>query len=41
MMSFMTGLRGDGNQVDAEAFVDQQSHDTTIAPSGRRERRTG
>ena len=38
---FMAGLPGDGNQVDAEAFVDQKPHDTAMAPRRRRPRRTG
>lgn len=37
---FMAGLPGDGDQVDAEAFVDQKPHDTAMA-SRRRPRRTG
>ena len=41
MVRFMAGLCGDGNQVDAEAFVDQKSHGAAIARSGRRARRTG
>jgi hypothetical protein len=40
MVSFMAGLRGDGNQVDAEAFIDQKSRGSVIVASGRRERWT-
>ena len=39
VMSFMSRLPGDGNQVDGEAFIDQKSHD--IAASLRRDRCTG
>jgi hypothetical protein len=38
---FMAALPGDGHQVDAEAFVDQKPHDTAMASSRRRLRRTG
>ena len=36
---FMAGFPGDGDQVDAEAFVDQKPHDTAMVASRRR--RTG
>jgi hypothetical protein len=38
---FMAGIPGDGDQVDAEAFIDQKSHDTAMVSSLRRPRRTG
>ena len=38
---FMAALPGDGDQVDAEAFVDQEPHDTAMVSSRRRPRRTG
>jgi hypothetical protein len=38
---FMAGFPGDGDQVDAEAFVDQKPHDTAMVSSRRRRRRTG
>ena len=38
---FMAALLGDGDQADAEAFVDQKPHDTAIVSSRRRPRRTG
>ena len=38
---FMAALPGDGDQVHAEAFVDQEPHDTAMASSRRRPRRTG
>ena len=41
VLSVMPRLPGDGNQVDAEAFVDQKPHDTAIASRRRRLRRTG
>ena len=41
VLRFMAGLPGDGDQVEAEAFVDQKSHDTAMASSFRRPRRTG
>jgi hypothetical protein len=41
MLRFMAGLPGDGDQVDAEAFVDQKPHDTAMVSSRRRPRRTG
>jgi hypothetical protein len=36
MLGIMAGLPGDGNQVDAEAFVDQKPHDTVTVSSLRR-----
>jgi hypothetical protein len=41
VLSFMAALPGDGDQVDAEAFVDQKPHDTAIVSRRRRPRRTG
>ena len=41
MLGFMAGFPGDSDQVDAEAFVDQKPHNTAIASSFRRPRRTG
>ena len=41
MLGFMAALPGDGDQVDAEAFVDQKPHDTAMVSSRRRPRRTG
>jgi len=41
VMSFMAGLPGDGDQVDAEAFVAQKPHDTATVSSLRRLRRNG
>jgi hypothetical protein len=41
VLRFMAGFPGDGDQVDAEAFVDQEPHDTAMASSLRRPRRTG
>ena len=41
VLCFMAALLGDGDQADAEAFVDQKPHDTAIVPSRRRPRRTG
>jgi len=41
MPGFMAGFPGDGDQVDAEALVDQKPHDTAMASSLRRPRRTG
>ena len=38
---FMAGYRGDSDQVDAEAFVDQKPHDTAMVSSFRRLRRNG
>jgi hypothetical protein len=38
---FKAALLGDGDQADAEAFVDQKLHDTAIVSSRRRRRRTG
>ena len=37
----MTGLPGGVNQVDGEAFVDQESHGVAIAASRRRDRCAG
>jgi hypothetical protein len=31
VLSFMAGFPGDGDQVDAEAFVNQNPHDTAMA----------
>jgi hypothetical protein len=36
MLGVMASLPGDGNQVDAETFVDQKPHDTAMVPSLRR-----
>lgn len=41
MPRVMAGLPGDGNQVEAKAFVDQKPHDTATVSSLRRARRTG
>jgi hypothetical protein len=41
MLGVMARLPGDGNQVDAETFVDQKPHDTAMVSSLRRARRTG
>ena len=41
MLRLMAGLPGDGDQVDGEAFVDQEPHDTAMVSSFRRARRTG
>jgi hypothetical protein len=38
---FMTAFPGDGDQVDAEAFVDQKAHDIAMVSSRRRRWRTG
>jgi hypothetical protein len=37
----LAALRGDGDQADADAFVNQKAYDTAIASSRRRPRRTG
>jgi hypothetical protein len=41
VLGFMAGSPGDGDQVDAEAFVDQKPHDTAMVSSRRRPWRTG
>ena len=41
VLGFMAGFPGDGDQVDAEALVDQKPHDTVMVSSFRRPRRTG
>jgi len=41
VLGFMAGFPGDGDQVNAEAFVDQKPHDTAMVSSRRRPRRTG
>ena len=41
MSGFMAGFPGYSDKVDGEAFVDQKPHDTVIASSSRRLRRTG
>ena len=41
VLGFMPAFAGDSNEVDARAFVDQQPHDTAMASSLRRPRRTG
>ena len=41
VLGFMAGLPGYGNQVDAEAFIDQEPHDAAMVSRFRRPRRTG
>ena len=41
MLSVMARLPGDGDQVDAEAFVDQKPRETAMASIRRRDRCTG
>jgi hypothetical protein len=41
VLSVMPRLPGDGNQVDAEAFVDQKPHDTAMVSTRRRARCEG
>jgi hypothetical protein len=41
VLGFMAGYPGNGDQVDAEAFVDQKPHDTAMVSSLRRPRRAG
>jgi hypothetical protein len=41
VLRFMAGFPGDGDQVDAETFVDQKPLDTAMESSRRRPRRTG
>jgi hypothetical protein len=41
VLGVMTRPPGDGNQVDAEAFVDQKPHDTAMVSTRRRTRCTG
>jgi hypothetical protein len=41
VLGVMTRSPGDGNQVDAETFVDQKPHDTAMASTRRRDRCTG
>jgi hypothetical protein len=41
VLRFMAGFRGYGDQVDAEAFIDQKPHDTAMASSLRRRRSGG
>jgi hypothetical protein len=41
VLGFVTGFTGDGDQVDAQAFVDQKPHDTAMTSSFRRLRFTG
>ena len=36
VLRFMAGFPGDGDQVDAEAFVDQKPHNTAMVSSRRR-----
>jgi hypothetical protein len=41
MLGVMARLPGDGNQVDAEAFIDQKPHDTAMVSTRRRARCEG
>jgi hypothetical protein len=41
VLGFMAALPGDSDQVDAQAFIDQKPHQTAMASSFRRPRRTG
>jgi hypothetical protein len=36
VLGIMARLPGNGNQVDAEAFVDQKPHDTAMVSTRRR-----
>jgi hypothetical protein len=41
VLGFMAAFPGDSDQVDTEALVDQEPHDTAMASSFRRPRCTG
>jgi hypothetical protein len=41
VLGFMARLPGGGDQVDAEAFVDQKPHDSAMVSIRRRARCTG
>jgi hypothetical protein len=41
VVRLMAGLSGNGNQINAEAFVDQKPHGSAIVSIRRRRRRTG
>jgi hypothetical protein len=41
VLGFMAGFSGYGDQIDAEAFVDQKPHDTAMVSSRWRLQRTG